>query len=206
MRVRRVAACAAVLLALAGLSACRTKTGAAAFVGGDRITDGDVGKYLTVKSAPYTVAADPNSGQPASEVRPKTLVLSYLIKQRLFEKAVAANGGPATQAELDAARDQVLQGATDEQLAQQMADDNYKKSFEPVYLKTQELLGVFAQRAKAQTIQDLANNLHKLGIGVTVSARYGTWNATELTLQNGLDPDLSGVLTLDSTAPAPPAS
>jgi hypothetical protein len=187
-----------VVLALAGLSACRTKAGAAAFVGGHRITDSDVNKFLTVKSTPYT-------NQSGTEVRPRSVVLATLIQEQLLEKALTANGGAPTDAELGTLKASVLQGATDEQLTTQITGSNFKAAFEPLYIRSQELFGLFGQRTKAQSSQELVAGLDKIGIRVQVSSRYGTWDSTQLALKNGLDPGLSGVLTLDPTTSAAPS-
>jgi len=198
VKFRHLAACAVAVLTLIGLSGCRTKVGSAAFVGGDRITDGDVGKYLTVKSTPY-------SNQRGNEVRPRSLVLGVLIQEQLFEKALAANGVAATDAELDKVKDDVLRGVSEEQLTSEITKSNFTGSFEPLYLRSQELFVLFGQRAGARSAEDVVAALNKVGIRVQVSPRYGTWNGSHLSLENGLDPGLSSVLTLESTAAPTPA-
>ena len=198
MRLRRIGACAVAVLALAGLSACRTKAGAAAFVGGHRITDGDITRYLTVKSTPY-----PN--QQGAEVRPKSLVLATLIQEKLFEKALAVKGPPATNAELDKLKSDVLQGATEAQLTTEITSSNFTASFEAQYLRSRELFGLFGQRSGATTSDEVVANLNKLGIRVQVSPRYGAWNGPQLALDNGVDPALSSVLSLEPTATPSPS-
>ena len=194
MRLRRIAACAAVALALCGLAACGgTKAGAAAFVGGTRITDGDVNRYLTVQSTPYS------NGQ-GQEIRPRVVVLQTLILQQLLEKALAANGGPPSQAELDKVREGVLQGATEEQLTAQITKSNFTESFEPVYLRTQELFAIYGLRARATSADEVITSVNNRDIGVQVSPRYGTWDAKQFALQGeALAPGLSGVLTTGAT-------
>jgi len=191
VRLGRIAACAAAALALCGLAACGggTKAGAAAFVGGTRITDGDVNRYLTVQSTPYS------NGQ-GQEIRPRVVVLQTLILQQLLEKALAANGGPPSQAELDKVREGVLQGATEEQLTAQITKSNFTESFEPVYLRTQELFAIYGLRARATSADEVITSVNNRDIGVQVSPRYGTWDAKQFALQGeALAPGLSGVLT-----------
>jgi len=195
VRLRRIAACAAATLALCGLAACSSKAGAAAFVGGTRITDADVNQYLTVQSTPYS------NGQ-GQQIRPRVVVLQTLILQELLSKALVASGGPATQAELDRVHDSVLQGATEAQLTSQITKSNFTASFEPIYLRTQELFAIYGERARATSADAVINSINKRGIGVQVSPRYGTWDATQFGLQGeALAPGLSGVLTTGTAAP-----
>jgi hypothetical protein len=199
VRLRRIAAGAAAALALCGLAACSTKAGAAAFVGGTRISDADVNQYLTVQSTPYS------NGQ-GSEVRPRVVVLQTLIAQQLLDKALAADGGPPSQEELDQVRDSVLQGATDEQLTAQITKSNFTASFEPVYVRTQELFAVYGERSHATSADAVIESVNKHNIGVQVSPRYGTWDAEQFGLQgDALATGLSGVLTT-GTSSAPPGS
>jgi hypothetical protein len=198
--LRRIAFCAAAALALCGVAACgNSKPGAAAFVGGTRITDGDVNRYLTVQSTPYS------NGQ-GQEIRPKVVVLQTLILQQLLEKALAANGGPPSQAELDKVRDSVLQGATEEQLTSQITKSNFTPSFEQAYLRAQELFAIYGQRTRATSADEVIASVNERDIGVQVSPRYGTWDAKQFALQaEALAPGLTSVLTTGSTTSAPPS-
>ena len=196
MRFRRIGLCAAAALALGGLAACgNSKAGAAAFVGGTRISDADVNRYLTVRSTPYS------SGQ-GQEIRPRVVVLQTLILQQLLSKALVASGGPASQSELDQVHDSVLQGATEEQLTSEITKSNFTASFEPVYLRTQELFAVYGERARATSADAAINSINKRGIGVQVSPRYGTWDASQFGLRgDAIASGLSGVLTTGTASP-----
>jgi hypothetical protein len=182
-------------VALTGLAACNTKPGAAAFVGETRIPDSDVTSYLTVQSTPY-------SNGNGSEIRPRVVVLQTLIVQQLLEQALAAGGGPASQSELNQMRDSVLQGATEEQLTAQITKSNYTASFEPVYIRTQELFGVYGNRIHATSADAVIASVNKHDIGVEVSPRYGTWDAAQFALQaDGMASGLSSVLTTGTASP-----
>ena len=195
MRLRRIAAGAVAALALCGLAACSSKAGAAAFVGGTRISDADVNRYLTVRSTPYS------NGQ-GQQVLPRVVVLQTLIAQQVLEKALAANGGPASQSELDQLHDSVLQGATEEQLTSQITKSNFTASFEPVYVRTQELFGVYAKRANATSADAVITSVNKHNIGVQVSPRYGSWDASQFGLQGeGVASGLTSVLTIGTPSP-----
>jgi hypothetical protein len=183
------------VLVLAGLSACDTKAGAAAFVGGDRISDGDVSRFLTAKSTPYR-----NNAQ--AEVRPKSLVLATLIQQRLLEHGLAAKGGAPTDAELDAFKTGVLQGLSDDQLTAEITGSNYTAAFEAAFVRAQEMFALLGQRVGATTGGEVIAALDQMNVPVRVSARYGTWDGSQLALRNGVDPELSPVLTLEPTTPA----
>jgi hypothetical protein len=195
VRLRRIGLCAAAVLALCGLAACETKAGAAAFVGGTRISDSDVNGYLTVQSTPY-------AGGQGQEVRPRIVVLETLVQQQLLEHALAAAGGPASQAELDQVHDSILQGATEEQLTAQITKSNFTASFEPVYLRTQELFAVYGQRTHATSAAAVITSVNKHDIGVQVSPRYGAWDSAQFSLQgDALAPGLSAVLTTGTASP-----
>lgn len=152
---------------------------------------------MTPQSTPY-------SNSNGQEVRPRVVVLQTLILERLLDKALATNGGPASQAELDRVRDSVLQGTTEEQLTSEITKSNFTAAFEPIYVRTQELIGVYGARTHATSADAIIASVNKHNIGVQVSPRYGTWDASQLALSGeGVASGLTGVLTIGA---APPGS
>ena len=183
VRLRKIGIAVVAVLALAGLSACDTKAGAAAVVGGERIDEADVTKYLTTNAVPY-------KNSSGTEVRPKSFVLQTLIRERMFTKALAEHGGPATSSELAGIKPGVLQGSTDEQVTSQITKTGYDASFEPLLIRATELVGLFAQRLGAQSDQDILTALDKLHLNVQVNPRYGRWTPAQLRLaeRRGIKP------------------
>ena len=186
MRVRRVISVVAVAAILAaGLTACQVRVGAAAFVGTTKIGESTVQTYLT-PSATTVQQQDPSTGQ-TSTLNPKTLVLSSLITQDLFTRALAASpGGPPTSAELSVAHSdvlqQLLQGSDEATFAQGIAKYGFKASFAPLYVHANELEDVLGRRLKAQSAADLTNAIAALHLQVDVSPRYGSWDASQLSI------------------------
>ncbi len=85
------------LLAVATLSACQTKAGAAAFVGKTRISETTVNRYLTRDA---TITTDPSTGAADN---PKSDVLTTLIRTALIDQVFRTlPGNHPTAGELDA--------------------------------------------------------------------------------------------------------
>ena len=105
MRLRRTLTVAVLAaIAVSGLSACQNKVGVAASVAGERLSDSQLSTYVKPGAAPY---AD-QSG--TGTVVPKVYAVQNWMEDRLFVRAVANKGGPATKAELLSARAAVLAG------------------------------------------------------------------------------------------------
>ncbi|MCW2644663.1 MAG: hypothetical protein JWP07_772 [Pseudonocardiales bacterium] len=218
MRVRKLTAVvgmtAVTALAMGGLTACDSKVGQAAIVGGHRISESDLSKYVSpAGAAPSVLAAAAKAGQ---SVYPKTEVVQILIQQQLFERTLAKNGGVPTKGELAALHDQAaatflgtqLTGAAlDSYLKSAQGSYGYGSSYAQALLHTIELEAALAVKVKAQSLADLAAAVNKLNITVEVNPRYGKWDPKNLTLGGPTSniPDflkLDGVSTPASTASA----
>ena len=108
VRVRKLTAVvgmtAVMALALGGLTACDSKVGQAAIVGGHRISESDLGKFLSPAGpSPSALSAAANAGQG---LYPKTEVVQFLVQQELFTQALAKNGGVPSKGELATLHDQ----------------------------------------------------------------------------------------------------
>jgi hypothetical protein len=218
VRVRKLTAVvgmtAVTALAMGGLTACDSKVGQAAIVGGHRISESDLSMYVSPAGpAPSVVSAAAKAGQ---QVFPKTEVVQILIQQQLFERTLAKNGGVPTNSQLASLHDQAAATFLGTQLTG-AALDSYLKSAQGAYgyganyaqalLRTIELEAALAVKVKAKSLTDLAAAVNKLSIKVQVNPRYGTWDPKNLTLGGPTSNipsflKLQGVSTAASTAPA----
>lgn len=213
VRVRKLAAIvglsAAAALAMGGLTACDSKVGQAAIVGDHRISESDLGKYLSPQGpVPSVLAAAAKAGQ---SVYPKTEVVQILIQQELFDRALAKNGGVPTKGELATLHDQAaatflgtqLTGAAlDSYLKSAQGNYGYAAGYAGALLRTIELEAALAVKVKAQSLADIVTAVNKLHIRVEVNPRYGKWEPKSLTL-GGPTSNIPNFLKLDSLSPSP---
>ncbi|SDI99899.1 hypothetical protein SAMN05444157_1203 [Frankineae bacterium MT45] len=200
-RRRAAIAVGAALLALTTMTACQTKVGAAATVSGDRIESTDVSRYVG-SASPSPAAA--GAAAPPSVSDRRVLVLNTLVGQKLYDDALKANGGPATAAELSAARQQALSGETESDVTAKVVAAGYDASFEPVYLDMLSTEVAFVTRQKITTQSELDAALNKLKIPVEVSGRYGSWSEATHTVVSYVQPDF--LRPTPSPTPAPQAA
>ena len=195
MRLRLLCAVTAAALAVAGLTACDTKVGVAAVVGGHRISDADVQKYLTTQAAPFQV---PSQSGTQVTIVPRSFVLQTLIEERLFTAAlVATQGGPPSSKDLDTAKQAVTQGQTAAQVRQGFTKFGFTGAFADVVVHRSELEEILAARVGATSdFTPLIAEVAKLNIPVSVSARYGSWDAQSLGMQTGPTAGVPGFVTL----------
>jgi predicted small secreted protein len=202
VRVRQLAVAAvAIAVASAGLTACNTKVGAAAIVGSDRISDNSVQRYVQPGAKPYSGSAQDASGQTQTvTVVPKVNALQDLIYVALFEQGLAAHGGPATQAELNA------QAPSAQAIAQERSLDvseGYTSRFVDLEVQAIELQGVLAKRVNDPGDGSL---LTKAITGhVDVSPRYGEWNTSAHTISSGASDGLPSFVKLTGASATPAA-
>ncbi|MDQ2750143.1 MAG: hypothetical protein M3Y44_11570 [Actinomycetota bacterium] len=216
MRVRKLTAVvgltAATALAMGALSGCDSKVGQAAIVGDQRISESDLGKYLSPQGANASVlAAASKAGQT---VTPKTEVVQILVQQELFQRALAKNGGVPTKGELATLHDQAAAtflGATqkgadlDSFLKGAQGNYGYGAAYAAQLLRTVELEAALAVKIKAQSLADLTAAVDKLKLKVEVNPRYGKWDAKTLTL-GGPSSNIPDFLKLDGVSAAPSAA
>jgi hypothetical protein len=189
VRLRIVIAAVAATVAVAGLAGCRTNVGTAASVGGHRITESSVNDYITPAGADPSLAAQASqSNQSAS---PRSQVLQYLIQEQLFEKTLASVGQHPTAGQLagyhDAAASLLLQtqltgSNLDKAIKQGLPRSGVKASFVAKYLRVQELEYALIKSRKLTQFPQLTALIKKAKVPVSVSARYGTWAPSSLSL------------------------
>jgi hypothetical protein len=194
--MRILAVLLAGLLTTAGLSACQTHVGAAAYVGKFRISEKTVDSYLTARAKPYVATTSTGS----ETIVPKPYVLTLLMEQRIFQLVLAQAGGPPTATELTKAHDTVLANTNDAAVSSQFTVHGFGPSLEPMLIKTVELnqllstrFATTAARARAVAL------LQKFGATARVSPRYGTWDAKNFVVTGTSKPSF---LRLNPTAAA----
>lgn len=202
LRLRRIGATlATAALAVAGLSACESKVGLAAVVGGHRITDADVQQYLTRQAVAFQVQSQ--SGTPV-DIVPRSFVLQTLIEDRLFAAALLdTHGGTPSNADLASAYQQVTQGQTPAQLVQSFTKYGFTPAFASVVVHRSEFQAILATRVGATSdYTPLVAEVAKLNIAVSVSPRYGSWDAQNLGVDAG---SAAGVPDFVTLHPSPAA-
>jgi hypothetical protein len=177
--IRGLVALVALLGVVLGVSACRVQPGAAAFVGDDKISESELSGYLN-ESAPAT---DTSGGTD-----PRTLVLSSLIREKLWTAYLDANGGVPSDSALAANRDAALAQAfrsgtapNDQQLRDALEQIGVSASFAPVFTRESELLYAVVEKLTASNPNaDVAKIITDAAPKVRLSPRYGTWDSSSL--------------------------
>lgn len=208
MRARTCAAAAVLALSAVVLAGCHTNVGTAATVNGHRISESDVSSYVS-HAGPKPQLLPGASGQTLPAAR--TFVLQILIAERLFDRAVEANGGPASAADLAKIHDAAVQGALqapgsgavlDRQATVVMRALGVTDSFVSHYVRTIELEYVLAvQRIHASSAAQFTNAVLKTDPKVSVNPRYGKWQQKAMSIDGSDSAGLPSFLTLQS-APA----
>ncbi|MFN2518989.1 MAG: hypothetical protein ABR604_08120 [Jatrophihabitantaceae bacterium] len=221
MRVRklRTALATAALMAVAagGLTACETKVGQAAIVDGHRISETDLGSYISPAGpSPSVLAAAAQAGRG---VYPKSQVVQILVQQQLFESVLARNGGVPSNGELASLHDQAaatflgtqLTGAKlDAYITSAQGAYGYAAKYAKALLRTIELEAALVVKLKARSLSDLVAAVATLHLTVQVNPRYGKWDPKTLAL-GGPETTIPDFLKLDgvigtSQSPSAPAS
>lgn len=216
MTARLVAVPAALVLAAATLTACTPKAGAAAIVADTRISTTEVGKFVT-RSGP-TPEAVAQAAQQEQQLLPKTTVVTYLVQQVVFARALAATrDGMPSDAVLNQLHDraaQTLLGSSltgaelDTYLSENVGKSGFTDKFPGLVLRTVELEQALIDRLKASSIDDLAAAVQKTGVHVAVNPRYGTWSAAHLDVEDpaGAVPSFLTLVPPETTVPSTPAA
>lgn len=176
MTCRSLTVAALAVLCVGVATACQPHAGAAAFVDGHRVSDSQVTRYVRPNATPI------GSDAPSQ----KSIVLQTLVIGQLLSRAIEQNGGPARDEELAAARAELLPDGTDTDIKSFLVRNGFTASFEPVYLRGKVLLTVLAARVHAgQDGTRLIAALARLHPRVSVSARYGEWDAANFLISTG---------------------
>ena len=177
----------AAVLAVTTLAGCRTNVGVAARVDGTRITESDVNQYLS--SAGVDKAALAAQGQQAGS--PRTLVLQYLILGQVFAKTLQRQHVSVSAGELAALHDdagsnlvgqQLTGSAIESRLDKGLLQRGVKRNFTAQLLRTRELFELLIAKGKIRTNGQFLSAIKPVASRVSVSPRYGSWNASSLQL------------------------
>lgn len=188
MTLRTLTAAAAVTLALGGVTGCRSNVGNAATVGGHRISESEVSSYLTPQgAAPSLISAAQSRGQAFA---PRTLVLQTLVQEQVFTKTLAKNGGVPAPGSLTGSHDAAAQlllrsaggSALDRALASGLPERGIRASFAATYLRALELEYALISRKRLPDPAHLTALVRQARLPVSVSPRYGKWDAASLSL------------------------
>ena len=194
--LRKLTALAAVAGAtVLGLTGCDSKIGTAAVVGHDHIKDSDVSQYLTSNAKPFSVQSQ--SGAPQTIV-PRSYVLTALIREELFSKALAkTSDGIPSDSVVASAEQQLTQGASKAQQEKQYTQYGFTASFASLDLRDSALEAILAQRVGATSdAGPLLAAIAKLHLGISVSGRYGTWDTSQLGLETDPSDGAPGFVSL----------
>lgn len=191
----RVGTAVVALGLMATATACQSNVGAAATVDGHSIAETDVTKYVNT------------TGTTAGT---RAFIVNYLVKQKLFERALAKKGVAVNEPELRSLEVNALQSVLGVQVTtSQQADASIatglqtlgaKADFAPVVVRGAELEYAFIVAAKITDIGSLSKATRALNIPISVSPRYGSWDAAQLELGKVPNPDFL------TTSPSPTAS
>ncbi|HEY2043927.1 MAG TPA: hypothetical protein VGH11_14710 [Jatrophihabitans sp.] len=177
MRFRALAVLPVAAMAILSVTGCESKVGAAAVVNGHRIAETDVTKLVNSNAS--------NPGQARS------YALNYLILDNVFSTALKRNGGLPSDNELASYHDLVLAtllpsqtGATttDKDLQNAVGTLGLKASFATLLVRGSELEQALAKKVGATAAAALLQELTKEHISVSVSPRFGHWDATTMSL------------------------
>ena len=203
MRSRPLTVVAAAVLAALVLAGCSSSNvGQAASVNGQRISESDVSRYLTSKARPVTLS---NQNGGSTVVAPRAFVVQILVYNRLLHDLLAKTpGGVPTGGELAALEKGVKQGKSAKQVANAQGVVGYSAALH------RELVRRFAYAAALQKRQQAGADVNKLAqqldVTVSVSPRYGRWNAKTLSIDTGPEAAVPPFLTLQPTPTTTPAN
>lgn len=188
MRLRILTTALAAILVAAGLAGCRSNVGVAARVGGERITESDVNGYLTPTGMDSAAAAQAGS---RGITAPRSIILQYLIQEKVFEQTLKHNNISVSAGELAGSHDnalglllqtQLTGAALDAALDKQLPSSGVDKSFRSVFLRVEELEYKLIRSKQLKQFSELVSLIKQAKISVWVAGRYGKWNPTQLGL------------------------
>jgi hypothetical protein len=196
--------------AVAGLSACQTKVGQAAVVNGYRISDSDLASYATrTGPSPDAVAA---AQQQGTTIEPRVQALTSLIQEQIFLHVLRKSGGVPKDSELAALHDEAAQrllgsqsstgDAFDVLLGKQVKSYGFTDRFTTLVLRVAELEDTIINRTKVTSFAELSAKVGKYGTSVSVSGRYGRWDAKNLALSTSDTAGLPSFVTFGPGATA----
>lgn len=198
MKLRTLAALAALAVAGLGLTGCDSKAGTAAVVNGNRITETQLSDYLSPNAQPITGTNSDGSnyGIPA-----RVFVLQYLIRNQVFPLLLTSTGTPVSEDKLNADRASAIASIAGDEatLQKQLAQFGLKPRFEEVVVRNRELNDLIS--SKLTTQQQVTEALGKVKDVVSINPRFGSWDNSSLQIVDLGKKQLPSMLSFDGTLP-----
>jgi hypothetical protein len=191
----------AAVLAVVVLAGCSSSNvGVAASVNGQRITESDVNGYVTPNAKPVSVS-DQSGG--STEISPRAFVVEILVYNQLLHDLLAKTpGGAPTGGELAALKKTALGGKTARQAASGQGIKGYSDAFNREFVR--RLAYASALQARSQKGADIDKLAKELDIKVSLSPRYGRWDAKALTIDTRPEAAVPSFVTLQPTPAGAP--
>jgi hypothetical protein len=194
VKIRVLSVLGVCLLGATTLTACDSKVGTAAVVGGNKISESQIQDYLTPQAQPIPVAQ-------GITVQPRTFVIETAIASKIFDRLLAEHGGPPSQQQLDEATATVLTGTTQGQLTDQVVKAGLTAKFAQVYLHYEALSSLVGDAFNKDTTKAAAA---ANTIPVVVNPRYGAWNSANFSLTDLSKAQLPSFITYNGNFPGDP--
>jgi hypothetical protein len=198
VKVRRLLVLPVVALVGVSLAGCDSKPGTAAVINGQKISESDLSKLI------------PAGGNGTGTAR--SFVLTYLVREQIFNAALRGRGVEPSDSDLTALHDsaistvlvgqQVSGAAADDVVDKGIAQRGAKPAFRNSVVRSAELELMLANKLGAKSEAELLTEINKQKITVSVSRRFGGWDAATLTLKSLSKNDVPAFVTLDGPYPA----
>jgi hypothetical protein len=184
---------ALVAVPLAGCSS--SNVGQAASVNGQRISESDVNRYVTPQAKPVSIT---DQSGASTLVSPRTFVVEILVYNRLLRDLLAKTPGGAPNAGELAQRERtVLAGKTAKAVARSQGVTGYSAAFNRELLRRLAFGAALSDRQKRGA--DVNKLAQKLDVRVSLSPRYGRWDAKTLSIDTRQDAGVPSFVTLQPT-------
>jgi len=196
VRFRWLAAVALCALGALTLTGCDSKIGTAAIVGGSKISESDVSRYLDPATADASSARD--------------LSLQYQLREKLFTVALRNKHAFPSDADLQKLHDQAVSNLLGQQVSGAQADqtlratmkqNGLRESFAAELVRSFALELTYAKVINANQESQVTADLVKQKIPVTVNPRYGSWDTATFGFTGMGSKQLPSVVTLGGTLP-----
>jgi hypothetical protein len=196
VKFRPFVALAAAAVAATGLAGCDTKVGAAATVGSHTIRESQVNQYLTANAKPIPTQS--------GTIVPRSYVLQDLIREELVRRSLARHGGTPSKATLTQLEQQLKQGRSDAAVAAGYTRYGFTRAMAAYDFRVNALEQLLANRVHAQNLPALVKVINTLRVPVSVSRRYGAWDASSLSISTSNGAGLPNVVSLQPSPQAQP--
>lgn len=185
------AALAALALAVAALTGCQSNVGAAAHVDSRTISAAAVDDQLATLSADDLAKLGKDGA--TMTILGRNVVVTWLVRDALFERVWDLRGGQPSKAQMDAVHDRAIQFlfnsttaetgvAGDEAVRTALGGVGVKGDFGATMVRAASLELVLADAINSSTEADVVKLVDDSGVSVRINPRYGSWDASTLSL------------------------